>query len=138
MPTTTQVGRQPVPVAEPDDGRAVGAGVIARARPEPQVDAVLAVQVGEEAPTSGPSTRSSGRAAVSTTVTSRAGRARAAAATSSPIQPAPTTRRVAGRSRALSGRRVLEGAQVGHAAPALVGQRPGGAARDPVASSSRS
>ena len=58
---------------------------------EPQVDAVLAVQVGEDLRRPRrPSTRSSGSSAVSSTVTS-APAARAAAAASRPIHPAPMT-----------------------------------------------
>ena len=90
-----------------------------------EVHAVLAVQVGEDAPTSGPRTRSNGWAAGSTTTTSHPA-SRAAAATSSPIHPAPSTaiRRPARRAR-LEPSAVLDRAQV---------VRPGRRCRRPIGS----
>ncbi len=70
---------------------------------------------------SGPSTRTRGSDAFSTIVTVPPG-GRAAAATSSPIQPAPTISRCLGepgRER----QRVVDGAEVGHVGARLIGQR---------------
>ena len=126
MPTTSRSADSPVPSPRRTTRSPSGAGVRASSRAsQAQVDAVGAVQVGERArPPRVPRTRSSGqRRARSTTVTSQPA-VRAAAATSSPIQPAPTsTTRRPGRRRLLEAVGVLEGAQVGHGAARVVGRR---------------
>ena len=80
-------------------------------------------EVAKTLATSGPRTRTSGRSRDSRTVTS-APLARAAAATSRPIQPPPTMHdSAAAASSSLDAGGVLEGAQVGDRRAALVGRR---------------
>ena len=73
MPTTIRSGTQLVPVGEPDGGPAAAVLDRGDARVEPEVDAVLAVQVGEDRGELGTEHAARGRRRVSTTVTVAAG-----------------------------------------------------------------